>query len=142
MAYIPAPVAPIRSCMMRLTVLEECRELIRPYYLRWVYFRLLPDALPRAFSQCWDSGEPHQPDFAAADPDKRELASGLAAEALEGVECERLQRRPREAAALACMAGPQRRAADRGIADDQRVDPVIDRRLDDLRRLAFALVRD
>lgn len=73
MAYISAPVAAIPSCIMRLTVLEECRELIRPYYLRWVYFRLLPDALPRSFSQCWDSSEPQPPDSADADPEKRDF---------------------------------------------------------------------
>jgi glycosyltransferase involved in cell wall biosynthesis len=29
------------------------KELLRPYYLRWVYFRAFPGARPAAFGNCW-----------------------------------------------------------------------------------------
>ncbi len=32
---------------------ESLKELVRPYYLRWLYFRLFPDAKPEAFRSCW-----------------------------------------------------------------------------------------
>lgn len=58
---------------MGLTVLEGCRELIRPYYLRWIYFRLLPRARPRAFSQCWHSGPSQDAHWTPADPARRDF---------------------------------------------------------------------
>jgi glycosyltransferase involved in cell wall biosynthesis len=32
---------------------EYLRELLRPYYLRWIYFRYHPNARPPHFAQCW-----------------------------------------------------------------------------------------
>jgi len=32
---------------------ESIRELIRPYYLRWIYFRLFPGRKPESFRACW-----------------------------------------------------------------------------------------
>jgi glycosyltransferase involved in cell wall biosynthesis len=32
---------------------EYLRELLRPYYLRWIYFRYRPNARPPHFAQCW-----------------------------------------------------------------------------------------
>jgi glycosyltransferase involved in cell wall biosynthesis len=29
------------------------KEIVRPYYLRWVYFPLRPDRRPQAFQDCW-----------------------------------------------------------------------------------------
>jgi glycosyltransferase involved in cell wall biosynthesis len=31
----------------------SARELVRPYYLRWLYFRLFPAARPAEFVDCW-----------------------------------------------------------------------------------------
>ena len=36
-----------------MPLLEQLKEAIRPYYLRWIYFRLRPGRRPEAFSQCW-----------------------------------------------------------------------------------------
>lgn len=33
---------------------ERVKEFIRPYYLRWMYFPLLPHAKPQAFRSCWN----------------------------------------------------------------------------------------
>ena len=33
---------------------ERLKEFIRPYYLRWIYFPLVPHAKPAAFRSCWD----------------------------------------------------------------------------------------
>jgi len=35
-------------------MLDRVRELIRPFYLRHVYFRLFPDRKPPYFSACWE----------------------------------------------------------------------------------------
>jgi glycosyltransferase involved in cell wall biosynthesis len=32
---------------------EYLRELLRPYYLRWIYFRHNPNARPAHFAECW-----------------------------------------------------------------------------------------
>lgn len=32
---------------------ERLKEVIRPYYLRWIYFPLVPHAKPEAFRSCW-----------------------------------------------------------------------------------------
>jgi glycosyltransferase involved in cell wall biosynthesis len=32
---------------------EYLRELLRPYYLRWIYFRHNPNARPPHFAECW-----------------------------------------------------------------------------------------
>ena len=32
---------------------ESLKEFIRPYYLRWIYFPLIPHAKPEAFRSCW-----------------------------------------------------------------------------------------
>jgi glycosyltransferase involved in cell wall biosynthesis len=36
-----------------LRCLRDLKEVVRPYYLRWVYFRLFPRAKPEHFSACW-----------------------------------------------------------------------------------------
>ena len=33
---------------------SRTKERLRPYYLRWLYFRLFPHARPAEFSNCWD----------------------------------------------------------------------------------------
>jgi len=33
---------------------ESMRELVRPFYLRWIYFPLLPGRKPEAFRACWN----------------------------------------------------------------------------------------
>jgi glycosyltransferase involved in cell wall biosynthesis len=33
---------------------ERFKEFIRPYYLRWIYFPLIPNAKPQAFRSCWN----------------------------------------------------------------------------------------
>jgi glycosyltransferase involved in cell wall biosynthesis len=38
---------------------EDLRELLRPYYLRWIYFRCYPNARPPYFAECWRY--PHAP---------------------------------------------------------------------------------
>ncbi len=43
--------------------LRELRELARPYYLRWWYFRRHPERMPQAFRSCWQySSEVVRPD--------------------------------------------------------------------------------
>jgi glycosyltransferase involved in cell wall biosynthesis len=32
---------------------EDLREVLRPYYLRWIYFRRYPNARPPHFAECW-----------------------------------------------------------------------------------------
>jgi len=32
---------------------QQLRELLRPYYLRWIYFRRYPNARPPHFAECW-----------------------------------------------------------------------------------------
>lgn len=32
---------------------ERFKEFVRPYYLRWIYFPLIPHAKPEAFRSCW-----------------------------------------------------------------------------------------
>ena len=42
------------STLARLrNMLRNLKEAVRPYYLRWVYFRLFPSARPPHFSACW-----------------------------------------------------------------------------------------
>ncbi len=36
-----------------MSIPERWKELIRPYYLRWIYFPLIPRAKPEAFVSCW-----------------------------------------------------------------------------------------
>ena len=36
-----------------LSLLSRLKETVRPYYLRWVYFRLRPERRPREFRDCW-----------------------------------------------------------------------------------------
>jgi hypothetical protein len=33
--------------------LERGKEIIRPYYLRWLYFPLFPNLRPEHFQDCW-----------------------------------------------------------------------------------------
>ena len=33
--------------------LNRGKEFLRPYYLRWLYFRLFPDRKPKYFEDCW-----------------------------------------------------------------------------------------
>ncbi len=35
-------------------ILRSLKEAVRPYYLRWFYFPLFPDARPDHFSTCWE----------------------------------------------------------------------------------------
>ena len=37
-----------------MSISDSLKELIRPYYLRWVYFPLIPHAKPEEFRKCWD----------------------------------------------------------------------------------------
>ncbi|MBX9600508.1 MAG: glycosyltransferase [Bryobacteraceae bacterium] len=39
---------------MPFRLLGSLKETIRPYYLRWVYFPLWPEARPRYFQDCWN----------------------------------------------------------------------------------------
>ncbi len=32
----------------------DWKELVRPYYLRWIYFRAFPERTPESFRRCWD----------------------------------------------------------------------------------------
>jgi glycosyltransferase involved in cell wall biosynthesis len=34
------------------------RELLRPWYLKWCYFRLWPRRRPSGFTECWQRGQP------------------------------------------------------------------------------------
>ncbi|MCX6623781.1 MAG: hypothetical protein NTY38_22505, partial [Acidobacteria bacterium] len=34
-------------------MLERLKEAVRPYYLRWIHFRLHPERRPEAFRRCW-----------------------------------------------------------------------------------------
>jgi hypothetical protein len=36
-----------------LSLLSRLKETVRPYYLRWVYFRLRPERRPQEFRDCW-----------------------------------------------------------------------------------------
>ena len=36
-----------------MSLLAQLKEAVRPYYLRWIYFRLWPGRRPAAFSSCW-----------------------------------------------------------------------------------------
>ncbi|HTS69571.1 MAG TPA: glycosyltransferase [Terriglobia bacterium] len=36
-----------------MSPLEQLKEAVRPYYLRWIYFRLRPGRRPDAFHNCW-----------------------------------------------------------------------------------------
>ena len=36
-----------------LSLLGLLKETVRPYYLRWMYFKLRPDRRPPAFEDCW-----------------------------------------------------------------------------------------
>ena len=37
-----------------MKLLETGKEAIRPYYLRWLYFRLFPERRPGQFTNCWN----------------------------------------------------------------------------------------
>ena len=37
-----------------MSIPERFKEIVRPYYLRWIYFPLFPGAKPDAFRSCWD----------------------------------------------------------------------------------------
>jgi glycosyltransferase involved in cell wall biosynthesis len=37
----------------QMTNFEQLKELVRPYYLRWLYFPLVPGSRPEQFTQCW-----------------------------------------------------------------------------------------
>jgi len=37
-----------------MSIPERFKEIIRPYYLRWIYFPLIPRAKPEAFQSCWN----------------------------------------------------------------------------------------
>jgi glycosyltransferase involved in cell wall biosynthesis len=37
-----------------MSIPERVKEFIRPYYLRWIYFPLVPGAKPEAFRSCWN----------------------------------------------------------------------------------------
>ena len=39
--------------LVRLPISDRWKELVRPYYLRWVYFPLFPGRKPEAFRDCW-----------------------------------------------------------------------------------------
>lgn len=45
---------------------ETLKEIIRPYYLRWLYFRLRPQARPPEWTACWQYPPPRLPVPAAA----------------------------------------------------------------------------
>ena len=36
-----------------LSLWGSLKETVRPYYLRWIYFKLRPDRRPQAFEDCW-----------------------------------------------------------------------------------------
>lgn len=44
---------PIAVCVKIETSLERLKEYIRPFYLKWLYFRLRPDARPPQWTACW-----------------------------------------------------------------------------------------
>ena len=44
------------------------KELIRPYYLRWLYFRLFPERYPAHFRECWNFPDAAGPLGAGPDP--------------------------------------------------------------------------
>jgi glycosyltransferase involved in cell wall biosynthesis len=39
--------------LVRLPISDRWKELVRPYYLRWVYFPLFPGRKPQSFRDCW-----------------------------------------------------------------------------------------
>lgn len=41
------------------------KEIVRPFYLKWLYFRLYPDRRPRHFVSCWDFPEARFEELAA-----------------------------------------------------------------------------
>ena len=59
----------------------------------------------------------------------------------QGFESARLKGRARKAARFARVARPERRPRDGGVADDQRVDALVDRRSDDPFMIARFQVR-
>lgn len=52
--------------------LERLKEWVRPYYLRWVYFRLHPERRPPEWSVCWQFPAPRLP-APAATPGKADV---------------------------------------------------------------------
>src|SRR5712672_3675247 len=36
-----------------MPIADRARELLRPYYLRWIYYRRHPNARPPHFAACW-----------------------------------------------------------------------------------------
>ncbi len=49
---------------------ETLKELVRPYYLRWLYFRLRPQARPPEWTACWQYPPPR---FPIPDPGQPDL---------------------------------------------------------------------
>jgi O-antigen biosynthesis protein len=42
-----------RGATLRVRTVASLKERIRPYYLRWIYFRVAPGARPPNFVSCW-----------------------------------------------------------------------------------------
>lgn len=38
---------------MPQSLVSKARELVRPYYLRWIYFPMVPNSKPQQFADCW-----------------------------------------------------------------------------------------
>lgn len=38
---------------MPQSLVSKAKELLRPYYLRWIYFPLVPNSKPQQFADCW-----------------------------------------------------------------------------------------